>query len=554
MTIQARVKPTWPIIVQGTGGITVDQSRGRAVIGFDYDGSEFGVALQQAVDSATDSANSAAASEAAAETAAAEAVAAATSFVSFDSVAAFEAATIGDDATYVYIKRYYTSFVSSFGNPGGHWCKIQDTAPNHTAYHVSADGKYGVMEMDYLTIEMFGGKAFNGAGPIDNTDALNKFYSYIISKGGGALNIGIGRYDFNKRPNAFAGNASGFFGFSISGAGKSSTQLYSSFAEDDNHGLIHLLPNGGAGGYVIENCSLISGRTTFGGMGIYATAGKTTPVTLAGTVTAGDTITVNVNYSSTDHTFAYTVQSGDTLADIARGLDAALHANATLVAANYVAATADSVLYIIGPTDVSPTISSSLSSGATETATVGTTHDYSNGYIRLNGLYVSSANGWHLPVKLDGSRRKTSGGPGIRTIHINDCSIFGGETYAAHFKGFVHLSIKGTETVLAGGSSGDLKLEGTTDFKSDTFTIDMMQIGGDLIVDYVQQGTVNLGLLGGDLNLDHCDYMVVTAGSITGDVINTSNVEGVGVRAHIVGTVQSNWTNSKAVGLNNVAY
>lgn len=552
MTIQARVKPTWPIIVQGTGGITVDQSRGRAVIGFDYDGSEFGVALQQAVDSATDSANSAAASEAAAETAAAEAVAAANSFVSYDNVAAYEAATVGSGKTYVYIKRYYSD--TTFGHPGGHWCKIQNTAPSHTAYHVSADGKYAVLDMDYLTIEMFGGKAFNAATTVDNSDAYNKYLSYCFATGGGPLNFSAGRYDFKKRPNAWFGNSAGFFGISLKGSGKNATQLYRTYAEDDNHALFHSLPCGSAASTVIEDLAIFSTSTTFGGMAIYATAGKTTPVVIAGTATAGDTVTLNINYSSTDHTFAYTVQSGDDLNKIALGLDTALFANSTLVAANYECAVVNSTLYIVGPTDASPTISSSLSSGATCTATVGTTSDNTNGYIRLNGLYITSANGWHLPLKLDGSRRKTSGGPGIRSCHVSNCSIFGGEVYAAHFKGFVHLSIDGTETVLAGGSSGDLKIEGTTDFKADTFTINMMQVGGNIIADYTQQGTINVGIIGGHLELDHCAYMTVNAGNISGNITNTANTDSTFVRAHVAGSVQNNWTNSKAVGLNNVAY
>lgn len=59
MTILARVKPSWPVIVQGTGGITVSQSNGRALIGFDYNESETGSELNQAIDAANSAADTA---------------------------------------------------------------------------------------------------------------------------------------------------------------------------------------------------------------------------------------------------------------------------------------------------------------------------------------------------------------------------------------------------------------------------------------------------------------------------------------------------------------
>ncbi len=53
MTIRTRVLSKWPKIVQGTGGVTISESNGRATIGFDYTTSQLGTELQQAVDTAS---------------------------------------------------------------------------------------------------------------------------------------------------------------------------------------------------------------------------------------------------------------------------------------------------------------------------------------------------------------------------------------------------------------------------------------------------------------------------------------------------------------------
>lgn len=77
MTLQARILPVWPIIIQGTGGVTVDYEAGRATIGFDYDASELGIQLADAVAAAEDAEQAAETAQAAAEAAAAAAEAAA---------------------------------------------------------------------------------------------------------------------------------------------------------------------------------------------------------------------------------------------------------------------------------------------------------------------------------------------------------------------------------------------------------------------------------------------------------------------------------------------
>lgn len=97
MTIRARVKPSWPILVAGEGGVTVAQSKGRAVIGFDYENSELGSELAQAVSSATTQAGNAQTSATAAAASAVDAATAAGS-LTYASQAEAEAGTVTDKA------------------------------------------------------------------------------------------------------------------------------------------------------------------------------------------------------------------------------------------------------------------------------------------------------------------------------------------------------------------------------------------------------------------------------------------------------------------------
>lgn len=97
MTIRARVLPRWPVVVQGTGGVTVDYDHGRATIGFDYEDSEFGIELEQAIAAAAASATAAETAETNAETAETNAEAAAAAAAA----SAEEAASIVDSGVFV---------------------------------------------------------------------------------------------------------------------------------------------------------------------------------------------------------------------------------------------------------------------------------------------------------------------------------------------------------------------------------------------------------------------------------------------------------------------
>jgi hypothetical protein len=555
MTILARVKPTWPIIVQGTGGVTVSQSRGRAVIGFDYENSELGAELKQAVDSAdADAAATAAdrvqtgqdvvaaqAAQAAAE-AAAENASANVDTNYFGNVAAFEAATIGDAINRVYIASYYSAV---FGNPGSHWCKIQDTAPSHYAYHVSSNGKYAVIEQDYLTFEMFGGKAFTTGE--ENAGAFNKFMSYAYATGRSTLNFSGSNYYFKERPWAYHGNSAGIYGLNIVGAGKEMTRIYCDYAEDDDHGFFHVLPNHNGGQYNVRDLSILSTRTTFGGCAIYAIDGNRTDVTLSGTITAGDTISVNIRYSSTDHIATYTVQSGDDLNVVADALDLLIRQNSTLRDTDgFRTAVYDNILFIIGNSTISTTISVSTSDGATISGAVGTTNLYTCGYLHFQNIDISSSNGWTFPIYIDGDRHP--GSPqGLRSTYLLNVQAFGGLTASAVFKGVVHLSLVGCETVQAGGSSGNLYISGKSGAYADTISIVCPQVGGDLSLDYVQQVVISIGEIAGDLVLDHVNNVNINVGLIASDIANTSNTNGVSVCAKVAGSVQTNWVNSHIV-------
>lgn len=100
-------------------------------------------------------------------------------------------------------------------------------------------------------------------------------------------------------------------------------------------------------------------------------------ITVAGTITAGDTVTPTATSSVlTGSPIAlgpYTVKSSDTTASIAVAIAGLINANATLSAAGVSAVAAASVVSIYWPASLSPTIVwSAPKTGTTETYTVGT--------------------------------------------------------------------------------------------------------------------------------------------------------------------------------------
>ncbi|MCA9815504.1 MAG: hypothetical protein KC652_10355 [Cyanobacteria bacterium HKST-UBA01] len=129
--------------------------------------------------------------------------------------------------------------------------------------------------------------------------------------------------------------------------------------------------------------------------------------TLGGTVTAGDTISITVNDESlpaSSEKISYVVGSGDSLADIAAELSAAITANSNLQS---IGVNATSVSNLIRLHSASPNITTfeeSLSSGATETVTMSTV---------LNGVETAIFGG--TPTNTD-----------VLTITVHDNALAGG--------------------------------------------------------------------------------------------------------------------------------
>jgi hypothetical protein len=197
-----------------------------------------------------------------------------------------------------------------------------------------------------------------------------------------------------------------------------------------------------------------------------------------------------------------------------------------------------------------------MSGGATITATVGATNLYNCGYLKFRDISITSANGWTFPIVIDGDRHP-SAPQGIRSTYLDNVLTFGGQTASMMLKGLVHLSMKGCSSVLAGGTSGDVFISGKSGKPTDTFNIGMVQVGGNLSLNYVNNGTIDVGLLGGNLVLDNMDGVKISSGKITGSLTNTAAVTNVRVDAYVTGgnaAVATLWSNSAAIGPNSVAY
>ncbi len=108
-------------------------------------------------------------------------------------------------------------------------------------------------------------------------------------------------------------------------------------------------------------------------VGTASPAAKT--VTIGGTITADDTVSVVVTDSSvtgSPFTVTYTVVTGDTLTTIAAALAALIEGVGALTAVGFHAVSVGAVLSVYAPSGHTYTVGASVSSGATETATTGT--------------------------------------------------------------------------------------------------------------------------------------------------------------------------------------
>lgn len=162
-------------------------------------------------------------------------------------------------------------------------------------------------------------------------------------------------------------------------------------------------------------------------------------LTIAGTPTAGDAVTVTVYdpvLSGGNTAVTYNVVSGNTLANIASGVAAAINANSSLSAAGITATTASSTVNLKSASQNLTTYKASLNSGATEKISL---------CINMNGPEV---------VVMGGS--KTTGD--VLSIKIYDQGLPGGSKTKSHtvLSGDTLVSIA---SALASTINGDSQLQ-----------------------------------------------------------------------------------------------
>jgi RHS repeat-associated protein len=148
-------------------------------------------------------------------------------------------------------------------------------------------------------------------------------------------------------------------------------------------------------------------------------ANRTANVTVGGTPTTGDVLTVTVHdtaLSGGTHSVNFTVPTGSTLTSIASGICAALNVDATLNSIGVVAASASPIVMVSSTSANQTTYSATTSSGATETLSIawekiylGTTSNWTSG---SNISSILSANGYDPGIISDmGSYINSSSAP-----------------------------------------------------------------------------------------------------------------------------------------------
>ncbi|QOG20471.1 hypothetical protein [Bradyrhizobium sp. SEMIA] len=434
--------------------------------------------------------------------------------VVYPTVAAYAAATVSlADGTNVYIANYYASEPG-----GGHWCKIASSPPSHGAYHTSANGKYAILAETFPNFRMFGARPANA----DNTPYLDMWNDYCDANTNcSTLDIGASNWTFTTVPRPIW--TPGIpWGRTIRGAGRVSTILYTNYSVPDYRGFIHLLAQGGGAGLIVRDLQITSQKTDFScGAAIASHDGHVQKLVVGGTITAGNALTATVNGTAV----TYTVGGGDTAKSIANGVASAINANVTIATAGVIAFPINGNVSVISKASSPATVTTGTTGTTTLTRTV--LGQFTTGFITLDALVITSANGWSYPLLLDGTRGDVN--PiGIRDVSISNCSFFGGHYASVLLNCADGVSVTNSDCILAGGASGSLIITGTATQKSQNFIW--------------SGGAIN------DIILDNAAFGVITTGKVLAGVQNTSATDSVKIMAgSIVGTAQTNWTNSAYV-------
>jgi hypothetical protein len=135
------------------------------------------------------------------------------------------------------------------------------------------------------------------------------------------------------------------------------------------------------------------GTDTAAALSLASAAGSTEMITIAGTATAGDALSVTVTSSGVTGspvTVAYTVKSSDTPAIMAAALAAALNGNTALGAAGISAAAAGAVVTATYPTALTIAWAKTVTGAATETVTLAAGSGTTIAGLTLTSLYTGS--------------------------------------------------------------------------------------------------------------------------------------------------------------------
>lgn len=433
----------------------------------------------------------------------------------FATVAAYQAATVTlADDTPIYIANYYAGT-----DGGGHWCRIKSVAPSHPAYHTSANGKYAVLAEVNPNFRQFGANT-------DGSDCApywNIWLKYCAATAWvSSLHIPTGNWIFSTRPDPIMTSQLPW-GRTITGDGLQNTILYASYSTGAFFGMIHLLPNANGGGLVVKDLQIISQRTDFSsGAAIATHDGYVKTMTVGGTITTGNVLTATVGGTAVN----YTVLAGDTKQSIAYAMATAINANSTIFNTIFaIAIPCDDKIVLISKVSAPATLTTGTT-GAT-TLTAATVGQQTTGYIVLERLNVTANNGWSFSVYFDG-RREDLSPLGVRDVSISGCNFFGGQVASAAFYTTNGLSVVNSACIQAGGTSGTLILDGLSGNPIQNFSWSGNAIN-DIAFGWAAFGTINVG-------------------KILGNVVNGSNTDHIKVMTgNIVGTAQTNWTNSAYV-------
>lgn len=137
---------------------------------------------------------------------------------------------------------------------------------------------------------------------------------------------------------------------------------------------------------------------------------------------------------------------------------------------------------------------------------------------------ASNVNSWQHTLYVDGS---ISTSPiGIRTLYLNNVTVFGALTRAAYIRSVVHFNWNSGSINQAGGSDGSLELTGTAGAPS-------------------SENSINLDYVSGNILFDRFSNSIVKAAEVGGNVTNTANATGITGEGRVLGgTIEGNWPNS----------